>query len=93
MSARRWTTRSMLLATVLPVLVGVGGTAIAYDGRLDLASQDLEKARLLLVAADDLPAGGQKGEAILEGLGQGDRGDRRGRGARSQDAAAIADAP
>lgn len=55
MSARRWTTRSMLLATVLPVLVGVGGTAIAYDGRLDLASQDLEKARLLLVAADDLP--------------------------------------
>lgn len=55
MSGHRWTTRSLVSATVLALLLGIGGTAIAYDARLDLASQNLEKARLLLHAADDIP--------------------------------------
>lgn len=55
MTERRWTTRSMVVAVILATLLGVAGTAMAHDGRLDLALQNLEKTSLLIQAADDVP--------------------------------------
>jgi len=94
MSGRKWTTRSLISAVVLAVLLGVAGTAIAHDARLDLASLDLEKARLLLQASDDqVPQVDAKTEKAysrmlrkaIDAIIEAEQ--------HVQDAAAVADAP
>lgn len=93
MSRRRWTTRSMLTTISLACVLGIAGTAIAYDGRLDLATLDLEKARLLLEAADSEPQLDDKKEKEYSRLLQ--KAIKAIGDAESliQDAGAVADSP
>lgn len=53
MGERKWTTRSVIAAVVIAVTLAIAGTALAHDQRLDLALQQLESSRLLLVASDE----------------------------------------
>jgi hypothetical protein len=53
MGERRWTTRSVIATVAMAVTLAIAGTALAYDGRLDLTMENLESSRLLLVVADE----------------------------------------
>lgn len=93
MNGRTWTTRSMVIAVILAVLLGVAGTAVAYDARLDLASQNLEKARLLLEAADFEPQLDEKKEKEYSKILQKAVKTIADAEALIQDAATVADSP